>query len=738
MAYHYALRFKETTHKAKKHTFWVAADSVSSVTWWYYKIAETVNLPIYEEPTYQIEAVNNWLQNGNNGRWLMVVDGLDLRYDAKQIKQILPSRDCGQILITTRRRDLVDDLVPHKHYSEACIEVEPPKPEESLKIFERHIDGALYDANAKRTKELLVDLHLPLVMEMAAKYMTRKQIASKEMYQEIHNNKNNRFAQIEQFQEDKRQAFMDFLLRPLLQQSSYHSDQHSRSKRLPTEARLLSLLAVFGKEGVNFSLISVKFPSDAIPKVRDMLATLVSSAFLKRLSNDAYAMHEFVQLGVLRWIKEKEGRIGVLQHHDMALAMLHVCYVKDKGRKHGPLHEKEGSSYLRKLPYMPHFERFWLFTMEDDSKSVGEFWLHDHAVMAIVTFCHVYIDQGRHDDAIQVLEFAQKHCKGEKRWDLGRNLIKAYLSRPSGRNARLYWDKSEKILQELTNDAGTAKKPTLRWDLLLDRVAVCRKSQRYREAWKALKPLEKFKLHVQQEKPILPNRHTVGPDLNPEQRKRLAIRVRREEGLIRLARGQNLNDRNRTWWADRDLRAARSAFKDCKVAVKQWFRKNKEWAMEIKGNIADADTKIATPELLTEAEEILRKRLKVLKRDFPGGRQRIWDTECKIAAVKLKGSKEWIAEAASILQSVLESAESFYGDAHNDGQVHSATRNYAYQYRKALVKAGRNSEVVQLEKRFPGMQRMKDDVACWMEWRYLQVAGSIFVALGALLLLISL
>ncbi|MBE7384425.1 MAG: tetratricopeptide repeat protein [Leptolyngbya sp. SIO1E4] len=88
-----------------QHIFWVKAEPAEELLTGYSNIAQTLQLPGYD-PTDRpavVGLVNRWLE-ANEG-WLLVIDNAD---DLRAVRQYLPLRGAGHLLLTTRAQALGD------------------------------------------------------------------------------------------------------------------------------------------------------------------------------------------------------------------------------------------------------------------------------------------------------------------------------------------------------------------------------------------------------------------------------------------------------------------------------------------------------------------------------------------------------------------------------------------------------------------------------------------------------
>ncbi|MGH2481131.1 MAG: AAA family ATPase, partial [Ktedonobacteraceae bacterium] len=95
LALEYAYRHRDEY----RYIFWTLADTHSTLSAEYSKIAELLDLPgkNQAEQRYIVEAVKSWLEK--NSGWLLILDNAD---DLELLSAFLPTTPPGQLLLTTR------------------------------------------------------------------------------------------------------------------------------------------------------------------------------------------------------------------------------------------------------------------------------------------------------------------------------------------------------------------------------------------------------------------------------------------------------------------------------------------------------------------------------------------------------------------------------------------------------------------------------------------------------------
>ncbi|KAJ4299795.1 hypothetical protein N0V90_005041 [Kalmusia sp. IMI 367209] len=731
LALHYAYQFKVTKiTEERKHTFWVNADSKRSLENSYEEIGEVLQwdnsrlldrMFIYNE-------VKKWLEDKSNGPWIMVLDGLDSSQVAEDIEPLLPVSGSGQILVTARDRECLGAICDWK-----CREIKPPELEVSLNIFRLHLKPEFDDEDLEGTYELLKTLWLPLVIKMAATYMNRKQKLNWNMRKDL---KSYGFRQIAQFGESQHMKFMKYFLRPLTHQSN------KKRKHMP-EMNLLCFLACLSKDKIGLKLIQANYEDHAALDTR--LANLVNCAFIERIGQDSFRMHKFVQDGVIAWIRETNKtnkEKGLMDCLTTALGALYKRYDEKKreyelGDKVLPLYR---SSFELKVPFMPHFARFVEFIRTPRAGRIPDFNFPARALECVETFSRVYMDEGRPQEAVKVLEFAWAHSEeqpkisyanGDTRLNmmsgsnkndmvkviaktrLGRTLADAYTRR--GFDGDLVQAKSllrgrleslEQLNLQFPSD-DHAKREMLLWELRLDLVRLYWETGRFAAAREELRNLDLLEFYFKGKvfRFRRPERLPASIETKESVRKKakhIGIRRKQYEGLLCLAAG---NEHVKTGWpwsrwqARGDWIAANRALSDAREASKQWLPAEKEFLVDIESNIADVNLHLAR--LLVDADELLQKTEKMLEQHIENLREesiasenRVLEAERKLVQVRIERKGHDIHDEIDTLKRIITACKTRFG------KESAQTRSCARILEKAYVKVGRRDEAHKLQREF--------------------------------------
>jgi hypothetical protein len=677
--------------REKKHTFWVEAGHLPNFHSSLRKIAAEIGVELSDDLISPIKA---WLADKNHGAWVMVIDGLDSGEVARQVKQVLPEL-CGQVLITTRVRSVLKYFLSINK-EDVCLHVGDLKLADCRKIFLSHAWESSVGENNPELDDLLKFLALPLSVKVVAKFMTEFTIPLKNVYDPKTQNSvlvKHRLCHV-----------FDIIFTPLLPNQSSYTDQPWNSKTWRTGAfKLLAQLSCLCKDGIELELI-VKNHKDE-DHLWVMLGQLKNCSFIGQGKDNIFFMHGFVQRAVLTLVENRSGLLSLLQFHGTALCMLFQLYIEER-----PKHETEGnqirrSSYLWKLRFMPHFERFLDFAKEhgDKVRRFDQFTFTDRMAKSVITFAQVYLDEGRYKDAVCVLKFAKSLYKEQEfSYDLAHLTMQAYLGQPLWDESKLHRSEVEDLSTELIGISEKANKKEQTWRLRLDLAKLHCKSKLPDRAFEVLRKCARdMELVVKKGTPqLIEYRKT---ELPRATKKELVIDLRIEEAHTQLAVAKISHSKGFGPAATKALENARTYLNGASLAITKWFPKAVEWLMRVDERLADVLSESGTQKDLEEAEKLLKNKLDWLEPQI-NAVKRSWsqkgscDLQCKIARIQLKRGMErerehLKREAIHTLTNMLERYEKWYGI--KDGH----TQKCATWLRDALSQDGQEEAARNLGKR---------------------------------------
>ncbi|CAI6340836.1 unnamed protein product [Periconia digitata] len=685
LAFHYAHQFNITTEiQAKKHTFWINAESMRTVETSYEDIAS--NIPLdrrFSNRMELFEDVKGWFENRNTGPWIIVVDGLNSTEMESDIMKLLPGTSHGQVLVTARTRETMSTICKG-----ACLEIKPPALDASYNIFQYYLEPAYNDEDLEGTSELLETLWLPLVVKMAATYMNKKRKPIRSMRQDL---EVYRFQQIAEFSHSERVNFMEYFLQPLTQQ-----EKHS------PEVKLLCFLACLSKERIGLKLVQANYEPDEHPSLDGNLSSLVNGAFIEKFNEDSFRMQNFVQEAVIAWIREKQTEQGLFELLSAVLGTIYVRY-KEKKRAHdldSTAISRHGLSYGLKLPFMEHFARFMEFKRTAKREKLLEFKFHERAIECIESFSHVFVDEGRLNEAIEVLEFALEYAELPHRsertsamseektssvipnsnhlqeklvqFKTEKTLAEAYSRRGEGedyRRARMLLKGQLRYLEEIDRNnlaTGRVKCKKMIWNLQIDLVDFYWKFGRLAKARKQLRSLHFLEVKVGQESIAFgsPGELRIFKNANESERKKIqymSIRYLQFQGLLLAATGRAYAASKWPllyWQANHKLAAARRKLARAAETLKQWLPDEEAYLMDIENSISDVDLELGTmpgsphmEKCLSHAERVLERHVTILRRS--SSEYRAWKAERKLAEVRIHRGSGNVQNIVSSLESIM-------------------------------------------------------------------------------------
>ncbi|KAL8740320.1 MAG: hypothetical protein Q9190_006965 [Brigantiaea leucoxantha] len=169
--------------------FWIHASSVARFEQSYRDVADLVKIFGRKDPKVNIlKLVHDWLRDGKNGSWLLVLDNVDDTHlsletggadpgvqgtgidsgMSRPMSAYLPHSQHGSILITSRNKGVALELVEEKD----IIVVEPMAQSHALALFEKKL-GSLGDGND--VAELAAALeYMPLAIVQSAAYVCQR------------------------------------------------------------------------------------------------------------------------------------------------------------------------------------------------------------------------------------------------------------------------------------------------------------------------------------------------------------------------------------------------------------------------------------------------------------------------------------------------------------------------------------------------------------------------------------
>jgi len=326
--------------------FWIHAGSTARFEQSYRDIADQVKILGRKDPKANIlKLVHDWLRNGRNGSWLLVLDNVDdthLLLEAggtgqggqgtgvdsgisQPMSAFLPQSQNESILITSWSKGIALKLVEEKD----IIIVEPMAQSHALALFEKKL-GSLGDGND--IAELVAALeYMPLAIVQSAAYVCQRgpRYSVRQYLEDFRKSDRKKTSllnyeggQLRRDWEAKNSIIITW-------QISFEYVQEN----WPSAAKLLSLMSFFDRQGIPESLVRNRAQtggdcgsqsqhdqdkergnreesdkngmsdSSEDDEFEDDVQVLRNYSFILCDTNRTFEMHAFVQLAMRKWLK---------------------------------------------------------------------------------------------------------------------------------------------------------------------------------------------------------------------------------------------------------------------------------------------------------------------------------------------------------------------------------------------------------------------------------------------------
>ncbi|KFY48968.1 hypothetical protein V495_00865, partial [Pseudogymnoascus sp. VKM F-4514 (FW-929)] len=302
--YSYRLRVKDP----QIWVFWVYASTAERFEQAYRSIATELELPGADDPKTDVFGlVSRWLSNVDNGRWLLILDNADdidmFRQKSQKgndtafpLSSYIPQPITGSVLLTTRDKGAASWL--STGYT-SVIPVDLMEPEEADQLLRINIPEGLSTSSDR--VELVKELdYLPLAITQAAAYIGAKAIRmSVSKYLML-------YRQNEQSQSRLLgKEYGDLRRAPGVRNSVFQTWQISFDQikqNNPQAAELLSLMAMFDRQGIPEFLLCIKYPNPL--DLEEALGSLDEFSLITiENGGKTFEMHRLVQLATRKWLE---------------------------------------------------------------------------------------------------------------------------------------------------------------------------------------------------------------------------------------------------------------------------------------------------------------------------------------------------------------------------------------------------------------------------------------------------
>ncbi|KAK8120244.1 hypothetical protein PG999_004364 [Apiospora kogelbergensis] len=265
-----AIEYAHQTRQRSPDTwvFWVHASNATRYEQSFREIADHVKIPGRHDPQNNIfQLVRDWLRGGRDRRWRLILDNVDdgsfllappstllegrassaERPSASRLVDYLPTCENGSVLITSRSKGAVEDLV------ERCniIQVGPMNETEAIKLIEKKLGP---EQDRKNTRALATALdRMPLAIVQATAYISKRgPLCSVRQYLEKFEQSDRKKASLLDYEAGKLRRDRDAKNSIII--TWQISFDHIRQAN-PSAADLLSLMSFCDRQGIPESLL---------------------------------------------------------------------------------------------------------------------------------------------------------------------------------------------------------------------------------------------------------------------------------------------------------------------------------------------------------------------------------------------------------------------------------------------------------------------------------------------------
>lgn len=322
IATEYAYRVRESAPQT--WVFWVHASNAGRFKQAYTNIAAKIELPGRDDPNADIlRLVYNWLSDEQNGRRLIILDNADddqvfhstseVSGSAAQATDVaaplasfLPQSSNGWVLVTSRDLAAAMNLVGIR---DNVFHVEPMPEEEALMLLKTRVSvSKAFEDDAKTLIQILE--YIPLAITHAAAYIAvRAQTITVSTYLELFRESEENQAHLLSCQESRDMRRDGSISSAVV--TTWQISFEQIQKMRPESAELLSLMAMFDRQGIPQSIL---YDGKSRLQFEDAVAPLTSFSLIKvqsvkqlkqQVGEHLFEMHDLVQLATRKWLEEQ-------------------------------------------------------------------------------------------------------------------------------------------------------------------------------------------------------------------------------------------------------------------------------------------------------------------------------------------------------------------------------------------------------------------------------------------------
>ena len=304
--------------------FWVHVGTISRFKQAYEAIANVLGLVIDDPKANKLQLVTDWLNNEENGNWIMILDNADDQAvfesrlpsngsfeQSTPLIRYLPHSQQGSIIITTRDKRVGERLT----FREKPLIVSSFDEHMAKALLRSRLDQSI-DWVENDIVELIEALDfLPLAVTQAASFISENNIAVKN-YTDIIRASDSGLTNL--LNQDLIDLRRDFDASSSIIRTWQVSFDQIRIQK-PRAAELLSLMAVLDRQGISKMLLCEDDTKEQI----EIITALGTLQAFSLISSDkeakTFEMHRLVQLSTLMWLEMQNEK---LKWQDRALQIL--------------------------------------------------------------------------------------------------------------------------------------------------------------------------------------------------------------------------------------------------------------------------------------------------------------------------------------------------------------------------------------------------------------------------------
>ncbi|KAK2474440.1 hypothetical protein H9L39_14400 [Fusarium oxysporum f. sp. albedinis] len=300
-----ALAYVHETHAQDPDlsVFWVYASNTERMRQSYAMIIQQFEIPRGENDLSDLELVKRWLEAKFHRPWLMVVDNADdlgLFYGTSGLSRYLPTCAQGQLLITTRNKQVAIRATKGRY----CIEVPRMTESEAQELLGEHL-GFLRPDFADLSTLVLKLEYLPLILVQAASFIKENSISISEYLNLLETDENLIQLLDEDFETDGRDPDS---LQAVTKTWTISFRQIRRQNELAGD--LLSLMSMFDHQNIPeeflVTYLSLTYGDERTLERLRAIGLLKAFSFVSSGEDNSISMHRLIQLAMRRWLIKED------------------------------------------------------------------------------------------------------------------------------------------------------------------------------------------------------------------------------------------------------------------------------------------------------------------------------------------------------------------------------------------------------------------------------------------------